>query len=323
MAKHKTTGNRKDIYQMVTDRIIDQLGKGVIPWRKPWATMGTNNPDEVAISHETGKSYSFLNQLLCGGPGEYVTFNQVQKLGGKIKKGEKSRIIVFWHQYIRKSEDDIITTPEDAAEDENVRYGWYLKYYNVWNIDQCEGIESRWKKVAGVTEEPRLKPEAAAEKIVEEYLAQPSHPELVIKISNKACYQPALDRVIAPQLSQYENVAEYYSTLFHELGHSTGHKDRLNRKGVANFDFFGSHQYSLEELVAEMTAAMLVTEAGLDAEKAFMNSVAYIQSWYNTLKNDPKMFVTAAGAAEKAAKWILDIHQVQEESGEEQTVAAA
>lgn len=315
--------SNNNIYQMVTDRILAQMKNGIIPWRKPWAAMGTNNPDEVAISHETGKPYSFLNQLLCGGPGEYVTFNQVQKLGGKIKKGEKSRIIVFWHQYIRKSKDDVITTPEDAPEDENVRYGWYLKYYNVWNIDQCEGIESRWKKVAGATEETRLKPEAAAEKIVEEYLAQPSHPELVIKVSNKACYQPALDRVIAPQLSQYENVAEYYSTLFHELGHSTGHKDRLNRKGVANFDYFGSHQYSQEELVAEMTAAMLVAKAGLDAEKAFTNSVAYVQSWFKSLKNDPKLFVTAAGHAEKAAKWILGIKEEQAADTENDTETAA
>ncbi len=315
--------SNNNIYQMVTDRILAQMKNGIIPWRKPWATMGTNNPDEVAISHETGKPYSFLNQLLCGGPGEYVTFNQVKKLGGKIKKSEKSRIIVFWHQYIKKSKDDVITTPEDAPEDENVRYGWYLKYYNVWNIDQCESIESRWKKVAGVTEEPRLKPEAAAEKIVEEYLAQPSHPELVIKVSNKACYQPALDRVIAPQLSQYENVAEYYSTLFHELGHSTGHKDRLNRKGVADFDFFGSHQYSQEELVAEMTAAMLVAKAGLDAEKAFTNSVAYVQSWFKALKNDPKLFVTAAGNAEKAAKWILGIKEEQAAGTENDTETAA
>jgi len=315
--------SNNNIYQMVTDRILAQMKNGIIPWRKPWAAMGTNNPDEVAISHETGKPYSFLNQLLCGGPGEYVTFNQVQKLGGKIKKGEKSRIIVFWHQYIRKSKDDIITTPEDAPEDENVRYGWYLKYYNVWNIDQCEGIESRWKKVAGITEEPKLKPEAAAEKIVEEYLTQPSHPELVIKVSNKACYQPSLDRVIAPQMSQYEDVAEYYSTLFHELGHSTGHKDRLNRKGVTNFDFFGSHQYSQEELVAEMTAAMLVAKAGLDADKAFTNSVAYVQSWFKTLKNDPKLFVTAAGNAEKAAKWILGIKEEQAENNETETETAA
>lgn len=315
--------SNNNIYQMVTDRILAQMKNGIIPWRKPWASVGTDNPDEVAVSHETGKHYSFLNQLLCGGPGEYVTFNQVQKLGGKIKKGEKSRIIVFWHQYVKKAKDEIITTPEDAPEDENVRYGWYLKYYNVWEINQCEGIESRWKKVEGVTEEPRLKPEAAAEKIIEEYLAQPSHPNLVIKVSNKAYYQPSTDTVVAPQLSQYENVAEYYSTLFHEMGHSTGHKDRLNRKGVVDMDFFGSHQYSQEELIAEMTAAMLCHKAGLDSEKAFVNSVSYIQHWFNSLKKDPKMFITAAGQAEKAAKWILGIKEEQAADTENITETAA
>lgn len=323
MAKHKTTGNRKDIYQMVTDRIIDQLGKGVIPWRKPWATTANDNPETVAVSHETGRPYSLLNQFLCGDPGEYVTFNQVQNLGGKIKKGEKSRIIVFWHQYTKTVKEDNNENAEDRTEEERIRYGWYLKYYNVWNIDQCEGIEPKWKNRADESETSGLEPEAAAESIVEKYMTQPSHPNLVVKNSNSAFYQPSSDTVVVPRMSQFKDVAEYYSTLFHELGHSTGHKDRLNRKGVTNIDFFGSHQYSLEELVAEMTAAILVTEAGLDAEKAFMNSVAYIQSWYNTLKNDPKMFVTAAGAAEKAAKWILNIHQVQEESGQEQTVAAA
>ena len=108
-----------------------------------------------------------------------------------------------------------------------------------------------------------------------------------------------------PVLSQYDSSDEYYSTLFHELGHSTGHKDRLNRKGVADITFFGDHEYSKEELVAEITASMLVSQASLAAERAFKNSVAYLQSWLRALKDDSKIIVWAAGKAEAAARFIL------------------
>ena len=285
---------------MVTDRIIAQMQQGVIPWRKPWHSINNDNPEQVAVSHETGRPYSLLNQFLVGGPGEYISFGQIQKQGGRIRKGEKSRMVVFWTQLVKEDYDDLDTLGKPKK-----KVIPYLKYYNVWNIDQCEGIIARWTKTADATAEPTVKPAEAAEAFVAGYLAQPSHPKLTLMAGDRAFYQPSADEVVVPPLAQYDSADEYYSTLFHELGHSTGHKDRLNRKGIADITFFGDHEYSKEELVAEITAAMLVAQAGLAAERAFKNSVAYLQSWLRALKDDPMMIVWAAGKAEAAARYIL------------------
>lgn len=200
-----------------------------------------------------------------------------------IRKGEKSRMVVFWTQLVKEDSDDLDTDGEPRR-----KVIPYLKYYNVWNIDQCEGITARWTKTADASAEPKVRPAEAAEAIVAGYLAQPSHPKLILMAGDRAFYRPSTDEVVVPVLSQYDSSDEYYSTLFHELGHSTGHKDRLNRKGVA-----------------EITAAMLVSQASLAAERAFKNSVAYLQSWLRALKDDSKMIVWAAGKAEAAARFIL------------------
>lgn len=292
--------SQSNIYQMITDRIIAQMQQGVIPWRKPWHSINNDNPEQVAVSHETGRPYSLLNQFLVGGPGEYISFGQIQRQGGRIRKGEKSRMVVFWTQLVKEDSDDLDTDGEPRR-----KVIPYLKYYNVWNIDQCEGITARWTKTADASAEPKVRPAEAAEAIVAGYLAQPSHPKLTLMAGDRAFYRPSADEVVVPLLSQYDSADEYYSTLFHELGHSTGHKDRLNRKGIADITFFGDHEYSKEELVAEITAAMLVAQAGLSAERAFKNSIAYLQSWLRALKDDPKMIVWAAGKAEAAARYIL------------------
>lgn len=319
MAKKAST-EHKDVYQMVTDRIIAQMEQGIVPWRKPWTTRGTANPEEAAISHESGKPYSLLNQFLVGRPGEYLTFGQIQKAGGRIKKGEKSRFIVFWRRLVVGNDG----TPEGADDGEDTagrKVIPYLKYYNVWHIDQCEGIAPRWTKAVEEAEAGAPDPEAAAEAVVEGYLAQPSHPNLVVRLSDKAYYQPMTDTVVVPKMCQYRSAAEYYSTLFHELGHSTGHKDRLNRKGITEGGFFGSHEYSKEELVAEITAAMLLSQCGIEVEGTFNNSVSYLQSWIRALQNDKKMIVWAAGKAEAATKWILGIRQ--EDASREEAAEAA
>jgi len=290
-----------NVFQLVTERIIAQMQQGIIPWHRPWRSGSGSNPKDAAISYETGRPYSILNQMLVGAAGEYISFSQIQKHGGRIRRGEKSRMVVFWTQLVREDRDrrDAEGKPETVVIP-------FLKYYSVWNIDQCEGIMPRWAKPQDASDASRLKPDERAEAIIAGYLAQPSHPALVIKHSDKAFYRPSTDEVVVPTLSQYDCLDEYYSTLFHELGHSTGHRDRLNRKGVTDLSFFGDHEYSKEELVAEITAAMLVSQAGLEAARAFKNSVAYIQSWLRALQDDPKMIVLAAGAAEKAARFILN-----------------
>lgn len=299
-----------NVYQMVTDRIIAQMEKGIIPWHKPWNTLGGFSAENVAISYVSRRPYSLLNQWLLGEPGEYLTFKQMAERGGRLKPGEKSKIVVFYQMLHKEDKEHL-----DENGKPKVINIPLLKYYNVWHLNQIEGIES--KLVNG--EEPvkpgaELTPNERAEEIINGYLLQASHPKLTIKQSSEAFYRPSTDEVVVPMMSQYENTAEYYSTTFHELIHSTGHKDRCNRKSITDGkSFFGSHEYSKEELVAETGSAMLLCYAGIDSASAFKNNVAYIQSWMRSLKNDPKMIVWASGKAEKAAKWILGIREETKE----------
>ena len=272
-----------DVYAAVTDRIIQQMEKGIIPWEKPWGGMAGG-----AISGSTGKPYSLLNQMLLSRPGAYYTFNQIQKKGGSIRKGEKSQLVVFWKQIPVKEQDtqtgEIKTTIVPM-----------LRYYNVFHVDQCDGI------TAPTTEPEPMQTCPEAESIISEYI-QRSGVEFVQKVSDEAYYSPGRDRVVLPMTEQFASMAEYYSTAFHELAHSTGHQSRLNRlRATAHF---GSESYSKEELVAEITAAALMNHTGLETNGTFRNTAAYIQSWLSALRNDKRLIVTATGAATKAFDYI-------------------
>ena len=124
-----------NIYQIVTDRICEQLEKGIIPWNRPWTGVA-----DGAISYTTRKPYSLLNQMLLGEDGEYITFNEVAKLGGKVKKGAKSQMGVFFKRYI-KEESGI--NPETGEEENKEKISFALRYYNVFNIKDCEGIPAK------------------------------------------------------------------------------------------------------------------------------------------------------------------------------------
>ena len=288
-----------NVYQMVTDRIIEQMGKGVIPWRRPWVGGG-----ELAISYTSRKAYSMLNQFLLGKPGEWLTWNQIQELKGKVRKGAKSRFVVFYHWVAEKDEQGNPVLDPDSGEQKQYPI---LKWYKVFHIDDTEGIES---KTVLVTPNPDISPVERAEGIINGYLAREEGLRFINdRMSGKAYYSPSLDEVVVPMLSQYEVPEEYYSTAFHELTHSTMHESRCNRKSENKTASFGDEDYSREELVAEIGSAMLCNRAGLDSERAFKNSVAYLQSWLEALKNDNRMIVWAAGKAEKAARYILNEEQ--------------
>ena len=274
-----------DIYQAVTDRILAQLEQGVIPWHKPWTGIQSG-----AISGTTGKPYSLLNQMLLGKPGEWYTFNQIQKLGGKIRKGEKSSMVVFWKQCPIKEEDP-------ATGEKVERMIPMLKYFNVFHIDQTEGITAK------VIDSEAIDPatDSAVDAIIADYL-QRSGVQLEHRTGDEAYYSPSRDKVVLPLREQFQEMAEYYSTAFHELTHSTGHSSRLDR--ISRRAFFGSEDYSREELVAEIGAAALLNHCGIETGSSFKNSTAYIQSWLRALRNDKKMIVSASGAAAKAFELI-------------------
>lgn len=271
-----------DIYAAVTDRIIAQLEQGVIPWNKPWT--GTQYG---AVSGTTGKPYSLLNQMLLGKSGEWYTFNQIQKLGGKVRKGEKSSMVVFWKQIPVKEKH-----PETGESIEHCVP--MLKYFNVFHVSQCEGIEPKTIAPELILDIPT---DESADAIISDYLTRSGVTLEHVK-GDEAFYSPNADRVQLPLREQFPNMAEYYSTAFHELSHSTGHSSRLNR--LSGKAFFGSEEYSKEELVAEICAAALLNHVGIETASSFKNSAAYIQSWLRALRNDKRLIVAASGAASKA-----------------------
>lgn len=275
-----------NVYQAITDRIIAQLEKGEIPWKKPWSGVR-----EGAFNRVSKKPYSLLNQMILEHDGEYATFKQWTDLGGKVRKGAKSEIVVFWK---------IIEKTETKSNGEEIKTSIpYLRYINVFHISQIEGVEPLEKMVT--THEPIKE----AEKIKDDY-SEREHFLIKETISNKAFYSPTQDFIQVPCKEQYENIMEFYSTLFHEMIHSTGHHSRLARfNEESKLVAFGSEDYSKEELVAEIGSATLMNMIGIETIKTFKNSAAYIQSWLRVLKNDNRFIVSASSKAEKAVKYII------------------
>lgn len=272
-----------NVYQVITENIMAKLKEGVVPWQKPWNSL-------PAVNWVTQRPYRGINTILLE-PGEYATFKQVSEAGGKVKKGAKSHIIVFW-KWIEKDSDEV--NPQTGMAD-TLSFP-ILRYYRVFEINtQCEGLETK-RKVETYQHDPLEK----AEEIIFAYKEGPT----VDFGGDKAFYRPATDHVRLPEKEYFKTIQSFYSVFFHELVHSTGHEKRLNRKEIVTLNSFGSHDYSKEELVAEIGAAMLCGVAGIE-QATMENSVAYLQSWLKALKDDDKLIVLAAAQAQKAADHIL------------------
>ena len=329
---------KNDVYQIITDRILQQLEQGTIPWRKPWAGLavvweGRKTHTEtrtitqrVAYSRATGKPYSLLNQFLLGKPGEWASYNQITEAGGNVKKGEKSSVCVFW-KFLEKDIIDPATGEVMKDKDGNPVKDRipYLRYYNVFHVEtQCENITPKTRKTDPstvtstfthtVVDNPgtcKTKTDAdweaveEADEAVRAYVARSGIGYTEEPGSDRAFYRPGTDSVTVPCRAQFKDRSEFYSTVFHELIHSTGHHSRLNRLSEAGDHSFGSELYSKEELVAEIGSACLNSMFEIETNASFQNSAAYIKGWSEALKDDKKMIVSAASRAEKAVRFFL------------------
>lgn len=276
-----------NVYQIVTDRIMAELQNGRIPWEKPWTGIRTG-----AYSRSTGKPYSLLNQMLLNKPGEYLTYKQARQAGGYVREGEKAQMVVFWKPF------EVIEKDEENKPIK--KFIPLLKYFHVFHIDQCEGVAPKY-----VQEDfTPANPIAEAEAILRDYSIR-SGCRIFHEKQDRAFYRPSSDEIHLPLREQFSKIAEYYSTAFHEVVHSTGHESRLNR--LSKDAHFGNEEYSKEELVAEIGAAITMNELGIETEGSFRNSAAYIQSWLRALKNDSRLIVSAAGKAEKAVRLIMNL----------------
>ena len=277
-----------NVYQIVTGRIIKELEKGLIPWRKPWIDIRLQSG---AYNRVSKKPYSLMNQMLLGLEGEYATYKQWNALGGTLKENARSEIVVFWKMQVIQEEKE-----NGEIEEKQIPF---LRYYRVFHISQIDGIEPLPKP-----EIPQVEGIKAGDQLIEEYA---SREKIQIKetISNEAFYNPRKDMIVIPQKGQFQEINEFYSTIFHEMVHSTGHSTRLNRDSMGKASF-GTNLYSREELVAETGSAMLMNIIGIETPGTFNNSAAYIQSWITHLQQDEKLIVTASAKAEKAVRYILN-----------------
>ena len=279
------------VYEIVTQQVIEQLKAGVAPWRKPWSTSIPRN----LISK---KPYRGMNVLMLATQGysspHWLTFNQARNLGAHVRRGEKSTLVSFWKF------DEYSKENSETRESES-KTSVLLRYYRIFNLEQCEGLSA----LCGDDYKP-VNPIAECESIAN---SMPNRPP--IERNSHAFYGPSADTVGMPERDSFESSEAYYSTLFHELTHSTGHTSRLNRFESNSTDHqFGSESYSREELVAEMGAAMLSGIAGI-SQATISNSASYLQTWINKLKSDSRLIVSAASQAQKAADYILGKTQTE------------
>ncbi len=263
----------------------------VAPWKKMW------NPALGADRNlVTGKAYRggnvFMTAIQGFGSPFWATRKQITGAGGFIKKQSDGKLvpytpILFWN----------FPTPEQKAEG---RFP-FCKFYQVWNVEQTTGLEALAESKLEAYEGEPVNPIESAQAIVDGWFGKPD-----VTFGNaRAYYNPLNDSIAMPDLQAFETAGAFYHTFFHELAHSTGHRKRLNRDGIVNPVRYASHDYSEEELIAEMTAGILAAHSGITSEDD--NSAAYLDGWLKKLSREPSWLSQAGGASQKAADLIRGI----------------
>lgn len=293
MASSPHTEKRRDLYQEVTDRIVAALEAGTAPWVRPWSTAGEPGPQRNGAS---GHVYKGINSVLTGMSGfaspRWYTFKQAKALGGSVRKGEKGTTVIYWQFLDAKAP----AVPSEDAEEAGSRSRKIplLRHYVVFNAEQVE-----W-------------PDASKHAVVEGaagHVGDDNYDDAVALVAAsgadlqhqgvRAYYQPGADRIVVPSPSRFENAASYHATVLHELAHWTGHQSRLNRDLTGRY---GMESYAAEELVAELAAAFLSADLGIDGR---LQHAEYIGSWVKVLRSDKRAIFTASRLAQEAADYLL------------------
>ena len=279
-------------YDRITERIIALLERGTVPWHQPWKAS-TSVPRNLV----TKKTYRGINVFLLVAMGYespfWLTFRQAVMLGGSVKQGEKLCPVVFWKR-----------TPFEDEQTGEKKEIPLLRFYHVFNSTQCEGLPD----ISTVSEEPQT----AWTKPTEIIAAMPRRP-VIRHGMTQAAYLPNEDVVNMPEPDRFDSSHHYYAALYHELVHATGHETRLNRSTLTERAGYGSDPYCKEELVAEMSAAFLCSEAEI-IDRTIDNSAAYLQSWLARLRADKTLVVQAAALAQRATDFILNRQVVTSEA---------
>jgi antirestriction protein ArdC len=278
---------KRDLYAEVSTRIVAELERGAAPWIKPWsATAGMNTPCNAA----TNRPYSGCNVVLlwmAANAGyrtpRYLTFKQALDLGGNVRKGEHGTKVYFVKQ---------LQVADRNGEEGKTRIVPMMREYTVFNVDQCEGLPDRVLTLGEVKARNTDQRDAT----IDEFLG--SSGVEIREGMGEAYYRPGADFISLPRFEAFKSAATFYATAFHELGHATGHKSRLDRDLRGRF---GEKAYAAEELIAELCAAFLCAEFSLDGE---LRHAGYIQSWIGLLKTACRAFFTACSKAQAAADYL-------------------
>ena len=282
-------------YEIVTERIINLLEHGVIPWRRPWVSTG------LPCNLVSKKQYRGVNSFLLGAT-KYVspywlTLKQANQLGGSVRKGEHGELVIFWKV---EGMDEADRDTANIEGNETARRRLLLKFYRVWNLEQCALPQAVLDKLPTI-ETHQHDPIEAAEKII---AGMPNRPAIRYE-GSKAYYNSVIDQITLPPRELFTTAEEFYATLDHECLHASGHQSRLNRESITEAAPFGSPVYCREELIAEMGAAFLCAEAGI-SPVVLENQAAYVQGWLGKVRGDARLVVIAAAQAQKAADYILN-----------------
>lgn len=291
--------NTKNTYEIVTEKIVELLAANENPWTKPWVTK--------ALSHQKNlfsmKAYNGLNAMILAmenRPNDFwLSYKQGQDLGFTLKQGSKSSIIIGWFKGSSKVEKE----NDDGETETKIVGGLCCRYFRVFNLSDFDGVPDEILKKTVRNDVSTFETETVdvAEKLI---IATKAKIGFGVE---QACYRPKLDEISMPDRNRFPRMNEYYSTMFHELGHWTGHETRLKRAGVMNVNRFGSTAYSQEELVAEMTSVFVCSSLNISNDSSIRNSVAYLQSWMKFVKNNPKAFTIACQQGQKAADLIVSM----------------
>jgi antirestriction protein ArdC len=271
MSKHNK------LYDEINDRIIEKLKSGVLPWRKSWKYGVPQN----YITKRTYKGINYLNLCFEDFPSQYyLTYLQCKDKGGFVNKGAKSKSIIYWKI-------------SELENDGTVKRVPFLRLSNVFNLSQTTLYE-------GVEEEVGAAPSLTN---CQEIIANISDKPIIKNNFNRCYYNQTDDYISIPRMSDFDSDGEYFSSLFHELAHYSGHSKRLNR-------FADNLSTAEEELVAELTSSYLCAVTGI-SNNTLDNQTAYLDSWISTMQGDSMFIVRASNHAKKASNWLLNYQHEQ------------
>ncbi|WP_145595056.1 ArdC family protein [Yersinia aleksiciae] len=308
--------DKVDLFQVVTDKIVAALEKGTSPWRKPWRTVTGGRSVSMSglpANAITGRTYSSINVLLlwidAAEKGftshRWLTFKQALDVGGNVRKGEKSTLVTLFKPFEKKETDEQGKPIFDEKGNAVVSRRNFMTSFHLFNVEQCENLPEKLLtpvSVAGDGEETPEQHDIERIQRAEQVVACSGVP-VVHRHQDQAFYSPRADRITMPEAVQFHRPADYYSTLLHELVHSTGHISRLAREGITSSSRrFGDPVYAFEELVAEIGSAFLCAEVGIQGD---VQHESYIASWLKALKEDKRVIFQASRFAREAFEYLI------------------